>query len=113
MSAERDECQAKLDIMMDAFIRDDWAAYRDAVIWLRDFVHQKNIVRGRVMCGRNWFMPQKVEVLQRARRRDGNPMMKQLGSDSKAAGHGATQRLCLHPPCVPSNPQHVGLPDRQ
>jgi hypothetical protein len=28
--SERDKCQAKLDIMVDAFIRDDWAAYRDA-----------------------------------------------------------------------------------
>jgi hypothetical protein len=52
---ERDQCQAKLDIMVDAFMRDDWATYRDAAAWLHDFTHQKNIERGRVMCGAYWF----------------------------------------------------------
>ena len=61
MPAERDQCQAKLDIMIDAFIRDDWTAYRDAAVWLRHFVHRKNIERGRVMRGGHWFMPQKIE----------------------------------------------------
>jgi hypothetical protein len=36
----------------------DWTAYRDAAAWLRDFADQKNIERGRVMCGGNWFTPQ-------------------------------------------------------
>jgi hypothetical protein len=66
--SERDKCQAKPDIMVDAFIRDDWAAYRDATAWLRDFAHQKNIERGRVMSGGNWFMPQKIEVVRKRAR---------------------------------------------
>jgi hypothetical protein len=68
MPAERDQCQAKLDIMIEAFMRDDWTTYRVAAVWLRDFAHQKNIERGRVMYGGNWFMPQKIETLKRARR---------------------------------------------
>jgi hypothetical protein len=44
--------------MVDAFIHDDWAAYRNAMAWLRDFAHQKNIERGRVMCGSQWYTPQ-------------------------------------------------------
>jgi len=38
---ERDQCQAKLDILIEGFMRADWAAYRDAVAWLRDFADQK------------------------------------------------------------------------
>jgi hypothetical protein len=49
-----DQCQAKLDIMVDAFMRDDWAMYREAAAWLRDFTYQKNIDRGRVKSGGNW-----------------------------------------------------------
>ena len=65
-----DQCQAKLDIMVDAFMRDDWAAYRDAAARLRDFTHQRNIERGRVKSGGNWFMPQKIEAVRnRARMR--------------------------------------------
>jgi hypothetical protein len=62
--SKRDQCQAKLDILIDAFINDDWVAYRDAALWLRDFAHQRNIERGRVKCGGNWFMPQKIEALR-------------------------------------------------
>jgi hypothetical protein len=71
MPTQGDQCQAKLDVMVDAFIRDDWAAYCDAAVWLRNFADQKNIKRGRVMCGRHWFTQQKVEVLKRPHR-DGN-----------------------------------------
>ena len=44
----RDQCQAKLDILIEGFMRADWTAYRDAAAWLRDFADQKNIERGRV-----------------------------------------------------------------
>ena len=27
--SECDQCQAKLDILVEGFMRDDWAAYRD------------------------------------------------------------------------------------
>jgi hypothetical protein len=47
---ERDQCQAKLDILIEGFMRADWTTYRDAAAWLRDFADQKNIERGRVMC---------------------------------------------------------------
>jgi hypothetical protein len=42
---ERDQCQAKLDILIEGFMRADWTAYRDAAAWLRDFADQKNIER--------------------------------------------------------------------
>ena len=51
---ERDQCQAKLDSLIEGFMRADWTAYRDATAWLRDFADQKNIERGRVMCGGKW-----------------------------------------------------------
>jgi hypothetical protein len=40
---ERGQRQAKLDILIEGFMRADWSAYRDAVAWLRDFTDQKNI----------------------------------------------------------------------
>jgi hypothetical protein len=61
-STERDHCQAKLDILIEGFMRSDWTAYRDAAAWLRDFADQKNIERGRVMCGGSWFAPQQIEA---------------------------------------------------
>jgi hypothetical protein len=65
---ERDQCQAKLDMLIEGFMRADWAAYRDAIAWLRDFADQKNIDAGRVMSGRHWFTPQTIDALrQRAR----------------------------------------------
>ena len=67
LSERDDQCQAKLDIMVDAFMRDDWATYRHAAAWLRDFTHQKNIERGRVKSGGNWFMPQKNRGGEEAR----------------------------------------------
>jgi hypothetical protein len=68
--SERDQCQAKLDILVEGFMRDDWAAYRDAIAWLRDFAGQKNIEQGRVMCGRYWYRPGEIEsVRQRSRKR--------------------------------------------
>jgi hypothetical protein len=67
---ERDQCQAKLDVLIEGFMRADWTAYRDAAAWLRDFADQKNIERGRVMCGGYWFMPQQIKaVRERARER--------------------------------------------
>src|SRR5215467_7799682 len=45
---ERDQCQAKLDILVEGFMGDDWDAYRGAFAWLRDFANLKNTERGRV-----------------------------------------------------------------
>ena len=61
---ERDQCQAKLDVLIEGFMRADWTAYRDAVAWLRDFADQKNIERGRVLCGSYWFTPQKIKTVR-------------------------------------------------
>jgi hypothetical protein len=58
---ERDQCYAKLDILIEGFMRGDWAAYGDAVTWLRDFADHKNIEAGRVLCGGYWFTPQTIE----------------------------------------------------
>jgi hypothetical protein len=67
---ERDRCQAKLDILIESFMRADGTAYRDAVAWLRDFADQKNIDAGRVIWGGSWSTPQKIEaVRKRARMR--------------------------------------------
>jgi hypothetical protein len=67
---ERGQCQAKLDILIEGFMRADWTAYRDAVAWLRDFADQKNIERGRVMRGGYWFTPQQIKAVRdRARER--------------------------------------------
>jgi hypothetical protein len=63
-STERDQCQANLDILIEGFMRADWAAYRDAFAWLRDFADQKNINAGRVMCGERWFTPQGIEAVR-------------------------------------------------
>ena len=58
--------------------------YRDAVAWLRDFADQKNIERGRVMCGGYWFTPQQIEaVRERARERATRAAALRLGSSSK------------------------------
>ena len=51
--SERDQCQAKLDILVDGFMRDDTPAYREACDWLRNFADQKRIEDGRVMSGSN------------------------------------------------------------
>jgi hypothetical protein len=53
--SERDQCQAKLNTLIEGFMQDDWAGYRDALQWLRDFADQKNVERGRVMCGSYWY----------------------------------------------------------
>jgi hypothetical protein len=73
---KRDQCQDKLDILIEGFMRADWTAYRDAAAWLRDFADQKNIERGRVMCGGNWFSPQQIEAVreERASVRQGPPI---------------------------------------
>jgi hypothetical protein len=64
---ERDQCQAKLDILIEGFMGDNWNAYREAVAWLRDFTDQKNIERGRVMWGGGWHTPRTIAMRQRAR----------------------------------------------
>jgi hypothetical protein len=75
---ERNECQAKLDILIESFMRADGAAYRDAVAWLVDFTNQKNIKAGRVMWGGSWSTPQKIEArrkttrMRRLEKRPGN-----------------------------------------
>ena len=61
---ERDQCQAKLDTLVEGFMDDDWDAYREALEWLRDFTDQKNTQRGRVMCGSYWFTPQTIESVR-------------------------------------------------
>jgi hypothetical protein len=57
---ERDQCQAKLDILVEGFMGDDWDAYREAVVWLHDFADQINTERDRVMRGGRWFTPQTI-----------------------------------------------------
>jgi hypothetical protein len=65
-------------------MRADWTAYRDAAAWLCDFTDQKNIERGRVMCGGYWFMPQQIEaVRKRARERATRAADLRPGSSSK------------------------------
>jgi hypothetical protein len=66
--SERDQCQAKLDILVDGFMRDDTPAFRDACDWLRNFADQKKIEDGRVMSGNNWYMPEKLESAREHRR---------------------------------------------
>jgi hypothetical protein len=81
---ERDQCQAKLNILIEGFMRADWTAYRDAAAWLRDFTDQKNIERGRVMGGGYWFLPQQIEaVRKRARERATRAADLRPGSSSK------------------------------
>jgi hypothetical protein len=60
--SERDRCQAKLDILVEGFMHDDMPTYRDALAWLRNFADQKNIQRGRVMCGSYWYTPKEGAV---------------------------------------------------
>lgn len=59
--SERDQRQAKLDALVEGFMRNDLVAYRDAIAWLRDFADQKNLERGRVMCGSYWYTPREVD----------------------------------------------------
>jgi hypothetical protein len=71
--SERDQCQAKLDILVDGFMHDDGPAYREACAWLRDFADHKNAESGRVIGGGFWFMPKEIETRrERARMRAQN-----------------------------------------
>jgi hypothetical protein len=63
-ATERGQCQAELDVLIEGFMRAYWTAYRDAAAWLRDFADQKNIERGRVMCGSYWFTPQQIKTVR-------------------------------------------------
>jgi hypothetical protein len=67
VTSERDQCQAKLDTLVEGFMGDDWDAYREAFMWLRDFTDQKNVERGRVMWGGSWYTPQTIAMRQRVR----------------------------------------------
>ena len=89
LSERDDQCQAKLDIMVDAFMRDDWATYRHAAAWLRDFTHQKNIERGRVKSGGNWFMPQKNRGGEEARAHE-------TREGSRSIARSCWRRSCIH-----------------
>jgi hypothetical protein len=81
---ERGQCQTKLDILIEGFMRADWTAYRDAVAWLRDFADQKNIERGRVMRGGYWFTPQQLKAVRdRARERATSAADHRPGSSSQ------------------------------
>jgi hypothetical protein len=61
-------CQAKLDILVEGFMGDDWNTYREALAWLRDFTDQKNTDRGRVMRGGSWFTPQTIDSMRQRKR---------------------------------------------
>jgi hypothetical protein len=65
VTTERHQCRAKLDILIEGFMGDDWDAYHEAFTWLRDFTDQKNIERGRVMCGGVWYTPQTTPSMRR------------------------------------------------
>jgi hypothetical protein len=56
---ERDQCQANLDRMVEAFMYDDWPRFREAVALLRDYVDQKQIAHSKVMRGCRWYMRNK------------------------------------------------------
>jgi hypothetical protein len=53
--AERDQCQANLDRMVDAFMYDDWPTFREAVAFLRDYVDQKQSAHGKMRRGCRWY----------------------------------------------------------
>jgi predicted deacetylase len=61
---ERDQCQANLDRMVNAFMYNDWPRYREAVAFLRDYVDQKQSSQGKMRRGRNWYMPKQVEAMR-------------------------------------------------
>jgi hypothetical protein len=65
VTSERDQCQAKLDILVEGFMGGDWAAYCEAFAWLREFTDQKNTERDRVMHGGRWYTPQTIPMRQR------------------------------------------------
>ena len=65
---ERDQCQAKLDILVEGFLGDDWDAYREAAVWLHDFADQKNTERDCVMRGGRWFTPQTIQSVKEGAR---------------------------------------------
>jgi hypothetical protein len=68
-ATERDQCQAKLDILVDGFMDADWGAYREACAWLRDFTDRQNTERNRVMCGGRWYTPQTIGSMKERVRR--------------------------------------------
>jgi predicted deacetylase len=61
---ERDQCQATLDRMVDAFMYDDWTTFREAVAFLRDYVDQRQSAQGKMRRGRKWYMPKQVEAIR-------------------------------------------------
>src|SRR5262249_14867408 len=95
--SERDQCQAMLDILVEGFMRDDVPAYREACAWLRDFADQKNIERGRVMRGSNWYTLQEFAALRERSRmtrwKDGNAGSKTT-DDATARRREAAGPVC-------------------
>jgi hypothetical protein len=62
---ERDQCQANLDRMVDAFMYNDWRTFREAVALLRDYVDQNQIAQGKMRRGRNWYTPKQVDAMRK------------------------------------------------
>jgi hypothetical protein len=62
---ERDQCQANLDRMVDAFMSDDWPRYREAVALLRDYADQRQIAQAKVMRGCRWYNEKQVEAMRK------------------------------------------------
>jgi hypothetical protein len=56
--SERDQRDAKLDMLVESFMRDDMPAFRDACEWLRDYADQNKRGRGLVHgSGSYWYTP--------------------------------------------------------
>jgi hypothetical protein len=56
--SERDQRDAKLDILVESFMRNDMPAYRDACEWLRNYADQSKRGRGLVHgSGHYWYTP--------------------------------------------------------
>ena len=62
-------CQAKLAILIEGFMRADWAPYRDAVTWLRQHTHSllHAWCRHVVLISRRWHKADITVVLNHVR----------------------------------------------
>jgi hypothetical protein len=59
---ERDERDAMLALMVDAFMANDDVRYRESMAWLRDYSDKLKLRRGRVRIGAHWFDPEIYEA---------------------------------------------------
>jgi len=59
---ERDQRDAMLAQMVDAFIADDTERYREACLWLRDYAFRVRSQSGKVRVNENWFDPAKSDA---------------------------------------------------